>query len=146
MDAGLRRIENPQPGSPRDNVKHPIVFALDYTSRLKAAVVMLTGHVTDFAFAANLAGRPEPVGTEIWLQPVRYFSHFAGLVYYIEQMIATGKEQYPVERTLLTTGVLAALFDSSYQNGKRIETPRLAIRYRVPEKSLYNRGPVPAPE
>ncbi|MDQ2899377.1 MAG: hypothetical protein M3Y07_06195 [Acidobacteriota bacterium] len=146
MDAGLRRVEKPQPGLLKDNVKHPIVFALDYTSGLKAAVVMLTGQVTDFAFAADLAGRTEPVGTEIWLQPVRYFSHFAGLVYYIEQMIVTGKEQYPVERTLLTTGALAALFDSSYQNGKRIETPQLAIRYRAPEKSLYNRGPVPSPE
>ncbi|MGI8991751.1 MAG: hypothetical protein ACR2I2_19485 [Bryobacteraceae bacterium] len=146
MDAGLRRIEKTTPGDLRRNVEHPIVFALDYTSGLKAAVIMLTGEVTDFAFAANVAGQAEPVSTEIWLQPVRYFSHFAGLVYYIEQMIVTGKEQYPVERTLLTTGALAALFDSSHQNGKRIETPQLAIRYRAPEKSLYNRGPVPAPE
>jgi hypothetical protein len=41
------------------------------------------------------------------------FSHFSALVHYIEQMIVTGREPYPPERTLLTTGALAALMESS---------------------------------
>ncbi len=63
--------------------------------------------------------------------------------------MVTGRAHYPVERTLLTTGVLAALMDSNYENGhhfpkgRRLETPYLNITYRAPEGPLYNRGPRP---
>ena len=45
------------------------------------------------------------------------------LVHGIAQMFQTGKPAYPVERTLLTTGALAALMESAYQGHKRLETP-----------------------
>jgi hypothetical protein len=61
-------------------------------------------------------------------------------------MMVTGKPAYPVERTLLTTGILAALMDSSYRHGKRIETPWLEVAYKAPRESLFTRGPVPAAE
>jgi hypothetical protein len=61
-------------------------------------------------------------------------------------MTATGKPSYPVERTLLTTGALAALMDSSWRKGERIETPHLKVAYRAPGKSMFSRGPVPKAE
>ena len=59
-------------------------------------------------------------------------------------MIVSGRPAYPVERTLLTTGALAALMDSSYQGHRRLETPHLNVSYRAPKESLFSRGPVPA--
>lgn len=105
---------------------------------------MLDGQVTQFAFAAMVAGQREPVSTEMWLQPQRYYNHFSPLVFYMEQMFVTGRTAYPVERTLLTTGTLAALMDSCYER-RRIPTPHLDIPYKPASMSLYNRGPVPAP-
>jgi hypothetical protein len=140
LDRALARCEDRKPGSPRDNVKQPILFLLDYRDGLRGAVYMLDGHIKNACFASG------DLATEIWLQEGRPFSHFSALVHYIEQMLVTGRQVYPVERTLLTTGALAALMDSSYQHGKRIDTPWLNVVYRAPRDSFFARGPVPALE
>jgi len=56
------------------------------------------------------------------------------------QMFQTGNRPYPVERTLLTTGTLAALMESAYQGHKRLETPHLNIRYTAPRDSFFAHG------
>ncbi len=146
LDEAVLRTEERTPGNMRDNVKKPVLFLVDYRTGLRTAVYLLNGHVAQTGFAATLRGRQKPVSTEIWLQPWRPFAHFSALVHYIEQMIVTGRPAYPVERTLLTTGVLAALMDSAYRRNTRIDTPQLAVSYRAPKSSLYCRGPVPPME
>jgi len=143
LDAALTRSETKKPGSPRGNVKAPTLFRLEYRSGLAAVVYILNGHCEDCTFAAQIRGRTEPVSTEIWLQPGRPYSHFSALAHYIEQMILAGREPDPPERTLLTTGALAALMEAG---GCTMETPHLAIACRPPSHSLFARGPVPALE
>ena len=56
-------------------------------------------------------------------------------------MFVTGKPPYPVERTLLTTGVVAAAIDSMSQGQSRITTPHLAaIAYQAPRESTFQRS------
>jgi hypothetical protein len=45
-------------------------------------------------------------------------------------MFVTGQASWPIERTLLTTGMLAFLIDSKSDGHRRIETPELSICYR----------------
>ncbi len=146
LEEATNRTEDRSPGSMRDNVKNPVLFVIEYSDGLRAAVYILNGHVAQAGFSASLHGEQRPVSTEVWLQPWRPFGHFSPLVHYIEQTIVTGKPAYPVERTLLTTGMLAALMDSSYRRNTRLVTPHLNVRYLAPKASLFCRGPVPPME
>ena len=42
-----------------------------------------------------------------------------------------GKPTYPVERTLLTTGLVDALLESKLKNQQRVETPELGVKYAL---------------
>ena len=143
LDESLKVCSKVKSGSYRDNVKMPSLFIVDYKDGLKAALYELNGHTSTWAFAADIRGKSKPVVTEFNGQNGRPYGHFSSLVHYIEEMIITGKPSYPVERTLLTTGTLAALLDSLYLNSLRMETPNLNIVYRAPEASLFARGPMP---
>jgi hypothetical protein len=66
----------------------------------------------------------------------------AVLSYWVEQTIVQGKEFYPPERTLLATEAIEAIMDSSFQRGRKVDTPHLDVRYRAQE-SRFMRGPLP---
>ena len=68
---------------------------------------------------------------------VKPFEHFACLVQAIEKMFESGKPTYPVERTLLTSGILEAILNSKFENQKRIETPHLAVKYTPPAAGFF---------
>jgi hypothetical protein len=70
------------------------------------------------------------VSTHFYLQQPDPFGHFAYLVKAIDSMIQTGHAPYPVERTLLTTGVLDAIMTSKAEKNRRVETPHLEIKYQ----------------
>jgi len=70
--------------------------------------------------------------TLFFTQEARPFMHFAFLVEGIDEMMQTGKATWPVERTLLTSGILDALLISKTDNSRRLPTPHLAIAYRSP--------------
>jgi hypothetical protein len=58
----------------------------------------------------------------------------------MERMFLTGKPPYPIERTLLTTGLTAAGVESLYREQARYDTPHLAIAYQAPRESTFWRS------
>jgi hypothetical protein len=138
FDKALTRSNTRKPGKPRDLVKQPAVFLLDYNDGLQAAAFLMTGMVEDFTVAIDIEGRSEPVSTLMNLQNGRPHHHFGCLVQNIEKMFETGKPPYPVERTLLTSGALDFALESRFQGYKKLETPELAkVRYQVSDASCF---------
>ncbi len=62
---------------------------------------------------------------------------FNPLVHHIETMVQENRARYPVERTLLTSGMLIAAVDSLHRDGAIIETPEMDVRYTAPKESTF---------
>jgi hypothetical protein len=123
------------------------VFLVEYRDGFKAALAMMNGWIYEgdggaFLFACQLKGEDKPRATHYYLQQPDPFAHFTYLVKAIDSTIQTGHAVYPVERTLLTTGILDAVMTSRAQDNRRIETPHLAIRY-TPTDWPFATDPVP---
>lgn len=62
---------------------------------------------------------------------------FNPLVHHIERMVLDNRAPYPVERTLLTSGMLLAGMESLHRAGALVETPEMDVRYTAPKESLF---------
>ena len=101
-------------------------------------LLMLNGGVMDFTFAARVKGAGVQ-STQFFLSPEPNVTYSACLVSKIEELFETGKAPYPVERTLLVSGILESCLASRLDGQKRLETPHLDVRYRAPQQSQHAR-------
>jgi hypothetical protein len=121
----------------REWVKDPAVYRFEYADGVKATMLLMNGLVGDFTFAARLKGQADPLSTLFYLPPDPNVAYSAALMSKAEEMFITGKAPYPIERVLLTTGLVAAGMASLAAGQKCIKTPHLSIRYRAPRESLF---------
>jgi hypothetical protein len=125
----------------RQTVKDPIAYQYEHLDGLKSTMIMMNGLVQDFNFAAHLEGRPEPLSTQMYLPmpPARstLANFFSPQVNNVERMFLTGRPSYPVERTLLTSGLVIAGVDSLHQDQARLETPHLKVAYQPTTESTF---------
>ena len=86
---------------------------------------------------ARIKGLKEPLSVLFHLPPTPNVTYSAALMSKAEEMFVTGKAPYPVERTLLTSGMTAAGLESLATKEKRLDTPHLAVKYDPPKESQF---------
>ena len=122
-------------------VEDPIAYQYEYLDGLKATMILMNGLIQDFNFAAHLEDQDAPLSTQMYLPmpPARttLANFFSPQVNNVEKMFLSGEATYPVERTLLTTGLVAAGVESLFQGQARQETPHLNISYQPTEESTF---------
>ena len=116
-------------------VKNPAAYFIEYRDGLKATLLMLNGALKDFNFAARLPGGNQ--STQFLLTPEPNVTYSACLMHKAEEMFASGIAPYPVDRTLLVSGMLESCLTSRLQGHARLETPHLGVKYRPPEKPQF---------
>jgi hypothetical protein len=148
-------------------VKEPIAYHYEHADGLVCTMLLLNGLVRDFNFAADVehhrsssqvyaplikdfnfaadvGGRGDPFSTQMYLSMpdgrTTLADFFSPLVNNMEKMFLTGKATYPVERTLLTTGLVAAGVESLYRQQARYDTPHLAVTYQPTRESTFERA------
>ena len=125
----------------KEIVKDPIAYHYEHQDGLKSTMILMNGLVQDFNFAAYIGTDSEILSTQMYLPmpPARttLANFFSPQVNNIEQMFLTGKATYPIERTLLTTGLVAAGVDSLFEDGSKQETSHLDISYQSTPESTF---------
>lgn len=117
-------------------VKDPVAYRFEYADGLKATMLLMNGLVTDFTFAAQLKDQTEPLSTLFYLPPNPNVVYSAALMSKAEETFLTGNPPYPIERTLLTSGLVEAGMQSLGKQ-KRLETPHLKVQYIAPKESTF---------
>ena len=121
-------------------VREPVLFEVEYRDGLKLHILTANDAISEWTAAWQLADGTID-STVFWTQEARPLGHFSRLVDGIDEFMSTGKAPWPVERTLLVTGILDALMTSRHSGGQRIETPELDFAYQ----SAWNWQQPPAP-
>lgn len=112
-----------------ESVREPVLWMVEYRDGLRASILTLNGAATCWTAAWKYAGEDQIESTRFQVQEERPYGHFTFLVQGFENMIETGKPTWPVERTLLTSGILDALLTSKLNDGEKLATPWLDVRY-----------------
>ncbi len=119
------------------NRNTPVLYRYQHRDGLRMNMLLIEGVVNDFTFAARLTGHSKPLSVQMFLSPREVCNFFNPLTHATETLFQTGQAPYPIERTLLTTGLTAAGIESLYRKGQRLKTPHLDVSYHPPQQSTY---------
>jgi len=121
----------------RGLTRHPAAYFIEYLDGTRATLLMLNGAAADYTFAARVRGETRVRSTQFLLPPNPNVAYSACLMHKVEEMIETGKAPYPVERTLLVSGMLESCLESKVQGNRLLVTPHLDVRYQPPSSSQF---------
>jgi len=102
---------------------------LTYKDGLKATVLRMGKKSTRWNFACRLKKDPKIHATAFYVGPWRNRNLFKALSHAIQHHFIHNKAPYPVERTLLVTGVLESAMKSRHNSGQPQTTPHLEFAY-----------------
>ncbi len=152
LESALSRSPSRNVGDVRENCRQyspptgrptfprgPIAFVIEYRDGLRATALLLNGHTDDTTIALRTKAGEKPVSGLFYLPPPPGAAFLEALAQKIEQFLTTGVPSQPLERTLLTGGILDAVLTSRVEK-KRLETPQLDVRYDPPTEAGFMRG------
>lgn len=111
---------------PFDQPPHGVL--VEYRDGVRGIAIKIGRQSTRWNFACRLAGEEQPRATRFYVGPWNNRNLFKALAHAIQVHFREGKAPYPLERTLLVTGILDASADSRAR-GAAVETPHLDLSY-----------------
>jgi hypothetical protein len=113
--------------SDQTKLRHGLL--LEHVDGLRTAVLAVGNSGIRWNFACRLADRAEPIAFRYNPGPWGNRNLFRALSHAIQELFINRKAPYPVERTLLVTGVLDAAMNSHNEDGVKLDTPHLEFAY-----------------
>ncbi|MBL9136316.1 MAG: hypothetical protein JNK85_10625 [Verrucomicrobiales bacterium] len=117
----------------------PIVYFIEHRDGFRTTMLLLP--IRDFNYAGHRSDNDSVIACQMYLPMPGSSSttadFFNPLVHHIEDMVLQNRAPYPVERTLLTSGMTLAAVDSLHRGQRLVETPEMAVRYRATKRSTF---------
>jgi hypothetical protein len=102
---------------------------------------MFLTSIQDFNYAGLRRDTNEIISCQMYLPMPTHSAttadFFNPLIRHIETMVLENRAPYPVERTLLTSGMTLAAVDSIHRGHTVVETPEMKVAYRSPKESTF---------
>ncbi len=114
---------------PNEGDAEPHAILLTYRDGFRATVLKVGRSSTRWAFAVRPAGGAAVRATRFYVGPWGNRNLFMALTHAIQHHFVHRASPYPVERTLLATGIVEAAMRSRAQASARLDTPDLRIAY-----------------
>jgi hypothetical protein len=136
--ANFRRQSRPgikTAAEPSIKPRHALIVI--YKDGTRGTALAAGGSADRWNFSCRLSGQAEPLATALFNGPWGNLCLFTALSNAIAHFFKTGKSPYPVERTLLVSGILDAAMHSKAAGGKPIDTPHLEFAYRPQDFSAF---------
>ncbi len=124
-----RPIKGERPAEP-----HGILIT--YRDGLRATMLKIGNSSVRWNFACKLAREERLRATHFYVGPWNNRCLFMALCHAIQQHFVERRPPYPVERTLLATGMVAATMRSR-ADGRRLQTPELHLAYEPRDFSAF---------
>ena len=103
---------------------------IQYADGLKATMLNIGKNDTRWNFACRIKGERRPLSTALNVGPWNNRNLFKALVHSIQDHFRKGRSPYPLERTLMTTGLTDAMMRAAVHPGRPLLTPELEFAYK----------------
>jgi hypothetical protein len=126
----------------RRNLPDTIGYFIEHRDGFRTA--MFLASIQDFNYAGLRRDTGEIISCQMYLPMPTHSAttadFFNPLIRHIETMVLENRAPYPVERTLLTSGMTLAAVDSIYKGHTVVETPEMRVVYQGPQESTFWRA------
>ncbi len=117
----------------------PVAYFIEHRDGFRTTLFLLA--IQDFNYAGLRADTDEIISCQMYLPMPGHGSttadFFNPLVHHIETMVIENRVPYPVERTLLTSGMTLAAMESLHRGQVPVPTPEMAVKYDAPAASAF---------
>lgn len=117
----------------------PVAYFIEHRDGFRTTMFLLP--IRDFNYAGLRADDDSVVACQMYLpmpgSSATTADFFNPLIRHIERLVIDNRAPYPVERTLLTSGMTLAGVESLHRGQVRVDTPEMAVRYRATRESTY---------
>jgi len=130
MAAELRKSPKSLKRIPGETNAQPQGVVIRYKDGLKATMLRIGKSDIRWNFACRIKGERRPRATSFYVGPWENRNLFKALSHAIQNHFRNGRAPYPVERTLLTTGLTDAFMHARQKAGP-LATPHLEFAYKA---------------
>jgi hypothetical protein len=123
----------------RQALPDTLAYFIQHRDGFRSALFLAS--IQDFNYAGLRSDNDEVISCQMFLPMPTYSAttadFFNPLCRQIEDMVLNNRTPYPIERTLLTSGMTLAGVDSIHQGYVPVKTPEMAVAYQAAPESTF---------